>query len=137
MSTAFLDTGYLIALAMARDAHHAAAQQHWRDRLGGPLALITTNYVFAETVTFLNRRGHHAKALEIGEALLSSRTIECVSVDERLFQAAWQLFREHPDKRWSLTDCASFTVMRERGLTMAFGFDEHFLQAGFRLEPGA
>ena len=137
MNAAFLDTGYLIALAMARDEYHAAAQQHWRNRLGEPLALVTTSYIFVETVTFLNRRGHHAKALEIGDALLASPAIECVPVDERLFQRAWQLFREHTDKRWSLTDCASFAVMRERGLTVAYGFDEHFLQAGFKLEPRA
>ena len=137
MSAAFLDTGYLIALAMARDEHHAAAQTHWRGVLAGRPALVTTSYVFAEVVAFLNRRGHHAKALAIGDALLASREIECVAVDERLFEQGWQLLRQHADKRWSLTDCVSFVVMRERGLSVAYGFDEHFVQAGFELEPGA
>jgi len=35
------------------------------------------------------------------------------------------------DKDWSLTDCASFVVMGERGLTHALSADRHFAQAGF------
>lgn len=135
MKAAFLDTGYLVALALVRDEHHVAAQKHWRGVLREPLPLLTTSLVFNEVVTFLNRRGHHAKALEMGGVLLGSRWIECAQVDERFFREAWQLFRQHADKRWSLTDCTSFVVMRERGLTTAFGFDEHFAQAGFTLEP--
>ena len=38
-----------------------------------------------------------------------------------------------PDKAWSLTDCISFAVMAERGLTEALTADHHFEQAGFRV----
>jgi predicted nucleic acid-binding protein len=36
------------------------------------------------------------------------------------------------DKEWSLTDCLSFVVMQQRGLTEALTPDEHFVQAGFK-----
>ena len=39
--------------------------------------------------------------------------------------------REH--KEWSLTDCISFAVMRERAITDALTNNRHFEQAGFRL----
>ena len=31
-----------------------------------------------------------------------------------------------------LTDCISFVVMEERGITDALAYDQHFVQAGFR-----
>jgi hypothetical protein len=49
-----------------------------------------------------------------------------------LFDRAMGLYRSRPDKDWSLTDCVSFVVMRERGITEALTGDHHFEQAGFR-----
>jgi uncharacterized protein len=50
-----------------------------------------------------------------------------------LFSAGLELFRSRRDKEWSLTDCMSFVVMRERGITDALTNDHHFEQAGFRI----
>ncbi|MFV9677847.1 MAG: hypothetical protein ACNYVW_09390 [Methanosarcinales archaeon] len=36
------------------------------------------------------------------------------------------------DQEWGLTDCISFIVMGNPGLTDALTADEHFEQAGFR-----
>lgn len=44
---------------------------------------------------------------------------------------ALRLYHQHDDKRWSLTDCLSFVVMRERRITEALTGDHHFMQAGF------
>jgi uncharacterized protein len=41
------------------------------------------------------------------------------------------LFAQHHDKDWSLCDCTSFVLMRERGITHALAADHHFDQAGF------
>lgn len=35
------------------------------------------------------------------------------------------------DKDWSLTDCISFVVMRDEGITEALTGDRHFEQARF------
>lgn len=40
--------------------------------------------------------------------------------------------RERPDKSWSLTDCISFVVMRDRDIRSALTADGDFEQAGFR-----
>jgi len=42
-----------------------------------------------------------------------------------------ELYAERPDKGWSLTDCISFVVMRQQGITQALTGDHHFEQAGF------
>ena len=36
------------------------------------------------------------------------------------------------DQRWSVTDCASFLIMEELGITDALAYDRDFAQAGFR-----
>ena len=57
---------------------------------------------------------------------------EIVLPDSDLFERGIDLFSRRPDKAWSLTDCISFVVMTDRGLTEALTGDRHFEQAGFR-----
>jgi len=56
--------------------------------------------------------------------------IEVVPIDAELLGAAHQLYRDRPDKSWSLTDCLSFLVMERRGLVQALTTDGDFEQAG-------
>ena len=56
-----------------------------------------------------------------------------VSVDTSLLLRALELYRTRPDKTWGLTDCISFVVMQDHGLTDAVTPDTHFQQAGFRV----
>jgi predicted nucleic acid-binding protein len=58
---------------------------------------------------------------------------EVVPASPALFARAVELFRERGDKEWSLTDCSSFVVMTERGITEALTNDHDFEQAGFRI----
>jgi predicted nucleic acid-binding protein len=62
--------------------------------------------------------------------------VELILVDENLFHAGWDYFRQYQDKRYSLTDCISFVVMQQRGIQTALTFDQHFSQAGFQRMPG-
>lgn len=136
MPEAFLDTGYLLALERRSDENHEKALAHWRSaKSGRPPRLVSTTYVFDEVVTYLNARGLHKSAVKVGRRLLESPSVELVHVDEGLFHRAFKLFEERQDKGYSLTDCVSFVVMRDRGLTRAFAFDRHFEQEGFGREP--
>jgi len=91
--------------------------------------------VFSVVVTFFNTRGQHAKAVELGNMLLESAAVEFVHADESLLLSAWDLFQQYADKSFSLADCVSFVVMRQRGLDRALAFDRHFIQAGFQKLP--
>lgn len=135
MKTFFLDTGYLIALEAADDQYHAIALQHWRSLLPSLPQFITTAYVFDEVVTFFNSRQRHAKAVEIGNRLINSPSIQLLQVDEIVFYEAWRYFEQHHDKLYSLTDCISFVVMKQLDIQTAFTFDRHFTQAGFEKFP--
>ena|SRR5947209_1323614 len=136
MRSVFLDASYLLAVELANDQNHAVAVEHWNSvEAAGLPELVTTTDIFSEAVTYLNSRRLHAKAVEVGEDLLHSRSVRLIHVDEELFQKAWRFLIQHQDKTYSLADCASFVLMRELGLLTAFSFDHHFRQAGFDVEP--
>ena len=135
MKTVFLDTGYVLALELTNDQNHRAALKHWRSLRKRLPLLVTTSYVFDEVVTYFNSRGHHAKAVEVGQRLLMSPSVQLIQVDEELFREGWRYFQQHQDKDYSLTDCISFVVMRRFKIETAFAFDQHFVQAGFKRVP--
>ncbi len=60
------------------------------------------------------------------QALCTDPHIEIITVDAALFEQALQLYQARPDKEWGLTDCISFVVMQERGLSQALTTDAHF-----------
>jgi hypothetical protein len=60
-----------------------------------------------------------------------SAAIRVVPASRTLFEESISLFASRPDKDWTLTDCISFVVMRDEGLTHALTGDQHFEQAGF------
>jgi predicted nucleic acid-binding protein len=66
------------------------------------------------------------------EALRNHPAMTIVPASAPLFGAGITLFSERSDKDWSLTDCISFTIMRDHGLHDALTADAHFQQAGFR-----
>ena len=135
MNMVFVDTGYLFALEIANDQHHQAATRHWQRVVPKLPRLVTTSYVFDEVVTFFNSLGYHAKAIQVGNNLLQSPSVQFIHVDTALFYEGWAYFQRHHDKAYSLTDCISFLVMQKLGIRTAFAFDQHFVQAGFMKEP--
>ena len=135
MRKIFLDTGYLIALEAVDDQHHQLALTSWQNLSRALPQLVTTSYVFDEVVTFFNSRNRHAKAVEIGNLLLASSSVKLVHINEHLFHEAWRYFIQHSDKSYSLTDCASFVVMKRLRVQTALTFDQHFVQAGFQRKP--
>jgi predicted nucleic acid-binding protein len=126
---AFADTSYWIALVIKQDQHHRRAQA-WSLRLTG--RIVTTTPVLIETANALSRPGWRTTAVALIDRLFSRSDVDVVRLDDVLWQRAWTLYRDRPDKGWSLTDCVSFEVMHERGLNEALTADEHFRQSGFR-----
>lgn len=135
MTSFFLDTSFVIALELVDERYHSIAKQHWQGLKNSSLQLVISSYVFDEIVTFLNSRNRHDKAVEIGNRLLSSPTVQIIQVDEILFSEAWQYFQKHDDKSYSLTDCISFLLMDRLSIQVALTFDQHFVQAGYRRVP--
>lgn len=135
MASFFLDTSYVIALETSDDQNHKAASKHWQSLSKSSLQFLSTSYVFDEVVTFFNSRNQHTKAVEVGNRLLRSPTVQFVHVDEALFFEAWNFFINREDKTYSLTDCISFLVLKKLKCRTALTFDRHFVQEGFQTLP--
>jgi uncharacterized protein len=63
--------------------------------------------------------------------LRASPGCEVIPASRDLLDRGLDIYHQHADKQWTLTDCTSLVVMRERGLSEALTADHHFEQAGF------
>src|SRR2546426_11729252 len=135
MSKVFLDTSCLLALELTRDQNHAPAVQHCQSIVQSLPSFVTTSFVFDGVVTLFNSRGQHEKAVQVGKSLLLSPSLEFIHVNQSLFHEGWEYFQQHQDKDYSLTDCISFILMKQLSSEVAFTFDGHFAQAGFKTAP--
>ena len=125
----FVDTGYLLAALNPRDELYDRAQK-WALAVREPL--ITTEYVLCELVNSLSSPQDREKAHAAVAEILSGGSWEVVFASQMLFSQGLLLHKQRGDKHWSLTDCLSFVVMQQRGITQALAFDMHFEQAGFQ-----
>jgi predicted nucleic acid-binding protein len=129
MIARFADTFYFLALLNERDAAHEQAVKQ-ADRLGS--RLVTTDWVLVEVADALAAPAERPAFLALWEQIRDHPAIEIVPAERSLLLLGLDLYTRRPDKSWSLTDCISFVVMAERGLTEALTGDHHFEQAGFR-----
>lgn len=129
MKTVFADTGYWAAVLNPKDQLHAKAGEV--SAALGKVRILTTEMVLDELLAALSKVPLRPYAIRGVEAIRSNPNVEVVPQTSLQFVSAFDSYRSVSDKEWSLTDCASFVLMRERGLTEALAHDHHFEQAGF------
>ena len=127
MRALFGDAFYFLALLNERDEAHerTAALEKGKGRI------VTTAWVLTEVANAMSARRNRAEFLDLLKRLQRNPQAVIVPPTQDLFERGVALYAERPDKDWSLTDCISFTVMREMGISEALTGDRHFEQAGF------
>lgn len=132
MATYFADTSFWIGLSSKRDEHHprAVAWQQFVARTRS--TLVTSDAVLLEWLNAMSDATTRRIAVASCLRVRSDSRIEVVPMEAELLGSALHLYRDRPDKGWSLTDCLSFLVMERRGMTEALTTDRDFEQAGFR-----
>lgn len=128
MSTVFADSYYYLAFVNGRDAGHVGARNFASTYRGNS---ITTEWVLTEVADALSAPDLRWIFLELLRQMRDEPGLTIVEASHELFERGLHLFSQRPDKHWSLTDCISFIVMQEHGLTEALTADHHFEQAGF------
>ena len=131
MSDVFADSGYWIAMLNPNDDKHERAQRA-TENLGGR-DIVTTEMVLVEVFAHVSKQGPRARSdvVELLRDLKNNPNVEIVSQTHEQFKAAADMYAKRLDKNWSLTDCASFLLMKERGIAEALAHDRHFQQAEF------
>lgn len=131
-----MDTGAWLAVMHRRDQYHARAAATLRRLRQERRRLVITDLILAELhLHLLYALGPEAAARHVSTILTDPLTHE-VFVDQTVQGAAlndW--IGRYRDQSFTLTDAASFAVMRDRGIPAAFTFDRHFAVAGFRVLP--
>lgn len=128
----FLDSVYAIALSAVTDQYHQKAEMLAKQIETSGNALITTRAVVLELGNALAKLRYRNAAIELLDSLEEDPNVEIIPLSEELYDRAMELYRQRPDKEWGITDCISFVVMQDYGLTEALTTDEHFKQTGFR-----
>ena len=130
MKTVFIDASYYIAVLNTRDQYAAMAAVVAHDYLQ---QTVTTALVVTEVCNALSDPRFRQRVCKLIAALDSTSQTDLVYPDESLWNRSIALYASRADKSWSLTDCMSFLVMQDRGLTEALTADRHFEQAGFTI----
>ncbi|MGQ0765081.1 MAG: type II toxin-antitoxin system VapC family toxin [Gemmatimonadota bacterium] len=129
-----VDTSALLALASSRDQYHERAVRTFDKLQRAGTRLASHFLVLSELHGLFVRRLGPPQAGRLVTELLADPLFEWVDVTGDLVgRALTQWIERFPDQRFSLTDATSFEVMREKRLTSAFAFDDHFVTAGYSL----
>ncbi len=134
MRVLFVDSAFYIAVLNPRDRFYTAATAirlafaRQSDEL-----FVTTESVLVEVLTRLSKAGPHmrAAAADFIERLWDDPRLTILPQESALFFAGLDLYRRRLDKNYSMTDCMSMVVCRQRGITDVLTADHDFEQEGF------
>ena len=125
----FVDTWFFIAFSDPRDSHHRQAR-----RLGAVMdgnQLVTHEGILTELLAYFAEEDTWGRLRAVKTVRNALQEMDVVSPDRDLFRRAVALYEDRSDKHYSLVDCMSMIVMRERGFTHVLTNDHHFRQEGF------
>jgi predicted nucleic acid-binding protein len=130
MKPVFGDTFYFLAYLNETDTRHARAMAAARQFFG---RIVTTHWVLTELADAFAKSVTRRQLAEFVRSLERDEAIRVVSMSRELFERGLDRYAERVDKQWPLTDCISFVVMEDEGITEALTADHHFEQAGFTM----
>lgn len=131
MRQVFADTSWWIALFLDWDPRHQNALAVSADITFH--RVYTTREVLIESLNFVSGMGPRVRLLvqDWFTRAIDSSAIVLLEPGHDEIKESMSLYRARPDKSYSLTDCISFVVMRNLGITEALTHDRHFEREGF------
>ena len=133
MTAYFVDTWFFVAFLHKADSDHDAAMRIAR-RLRESI-FITHDGVLLELLSFFSEHGDfwRSEVAAFVEEVIAGSLYEATPLSRELFEQGLALYKRRLDKAYSLVDCISMNVMRQRGITHVLTNDHHFTQASFNI----
>ncbi len=130
MKIVFADTIYWVANLNPRDQWHDAVAL--AESALGDFQIITTELVLMEVLNFYAEYNQFLRqsATRLVRNMLNNPDIEVIKHSHKTFLDGLKLYEARLDKNYSLTDCVSMNLMRERGINEVLTHDHHFEQEG-------
>jgi predicted nucleic acid-binding protein len=129
----FVDTGAWVARFSRRDQYHGRAATIWAKLQASNERIVTSDSVFAETISLLGRKISPVAAVEAGRFLHGWNNLTILRATRDDESAALDMLGKFADQSIGFVDCLSFVFMRRHRIATAFTFDRHFELAGFPL----
>lgn len=136
MAGVFLDSSAWIAILVPRDQRNRAALSFYRTL--GRTPIITTDYVLAETLTWLTQSGYKRYSRTLRSMVAAGKQLRMLQVSwvtEQIHERAWDLYDRYDDQEFSFTDCTSFVICSQHEVDFVFTFDSDFRILGFDVRP--
>ena len=134
MKNVFFDSWGWVAIANKNDNYHERVYSFYKDLLLSRGLPITTDYILAETITFLRAKIDFKLVDTFIETILNAARNERIileRIDEKRWTKAWELSKKYNDKTSiSFFDFTSFVVMKEIRISEALTNDKHFEEVG-------
>jgi predicted nucleic acid-binding protein len=132
MSPVFADTFYWYGLANRRDQWHQAVLQ--AKTTVSDRRIVTTQEVLVEFASAMaSNEFLRSAASTLIESILADSKYVVLPQTHSSFLAGLQLYRDRPDKQYSLVDCISMNACRAEGIHEVLTNDHHFEQEGFAI----
>jgi len=130
-----MDTSGWYALVDRRDPHHGTVAALVAELVKTGTRLVTTDYIVDESCTLAKARSGSPMALRLLDLVHATAALDLEWIGAERFDRSERELRKYHDQAFSFTDCTSFTLMRELGITDVITADDHFRVAGFRVLP--
>ena len=133
MTDVFVDTSAIYALLVEDDESHQAAQVAAASLRELGASLVTSSFVVLEIVSLLQARiGIEAVRVFYADMLPLLRILW---IDDDLLHQAMNALLAAAERRVSLADWTSITLMQDQGIALAFAFDDDLARHGVVLVP--
>ena len=129
----FVDTAFWISLFDRTDEKYPLAVQLLAQL--EKTSFLTTDTVLTEMMNYFSKTSPFVRLQVAGfvKGVMLDEKVRVLYSTRALLVQSINFYEQRADKQYSLTDCMSMLVMRERSIFDVLTSDKHFRQEGFNV----